>query len=230
METLGSRLRFARSAAGLSQEAVAKQFGISRVSVTQWEADKTSPDRDKLPALAELLGTTMPWLMQGQGEAPPKAGSPAAAGKRNATAFNPEITPGQHLVGMRGLPVYAAAMGGNGHLIVSFDAIDTLKMPAVLENVKGGYGLLIRGESMVPAYWEGDIALVHPHLQPARGFNVVLYHTQPTSGEVEAIVKQLEGWNDRDWTLKQWNPLETFKETRADWPICHRIVGKYDRR
>lgn len=128
------------------------------------------------------------------------------------------------------MPVYAAAEGGDGHIIVSFEQIDEIKRPAELENVKGGYGLLIKGDSMVPALWEGDMALVNPHLRPAREFNHIFYHQAPHGGPVEAIVKQLDAWNDRDWTLTQWNPHTTWKESRQIWPICHRMVGKYDRR
>lgn len=145
--------------------------------------------------------------------------------------FKPDIIPGKDLVGERNFPIYAAAMGGDGHQIVTFDAIDYVKRPAVLENVKNAYGLYIVGESMTPAFEPGDMALVHPHLPPARDKNVVLYHVPPLgSNEAEAIVKRLVRYNDQDWILKQYNPEREFTETRADWPYCHRIVGKYESR
>jgi hypothetical protein len=151
---------------------------------------------------------------------------------RAASGSAPVIIPGPDLVAQNGemLPVYAAARGGDGHIIVSFDEIERVKMPSVLQGVRGGYGLLIEGESMVPAYFPGDTALVHPHLRPSRGFNHVFYHKPPHGGEEEAIVKQLDAFNDREWTLTQWNPKETWKESRQVWQTCHRIVGKYDRR
>jgi SOS-response transcriptional repressor LexA len=71
METLGSRIKHARSLRrGLTQAAVAKHFGIERVSVTQWESDTTRPDPEKIPSLAKLLGTSTDWLITGQGKAP----------------------------------------------------------------------------------------------------------------------------------------------------------------
>lgn len=140
------------------------------------------------------------------------------------------IIPGNELVSARKMPVFAAAMGGDGHIIVSFDQIDEVKRPAELENVKGGYGLLVKGTSMIPAFREGDMALVNPHLPPARERNVILYHTPPDGGDVEAMIKELVNWTDREWHLKQWNPVLEFKEFRQEWPVCHRVVGKYDGR
>ncbi|WP_081784773.1 helix-turn-helix domain-containing protein [Nitratireductor aquibiodomus] len=52
METIGSRIKQARASRGLTQKQVADHFGIQRVSVTQWESDTTTPDVERIPALA----------------------------------------------------------------------------------------------------------------------------------------------------------------------------------
>jgi len=145
-------------------------------------------------------------------------------------SFTPEIVQGSTLVSQhKGLPVYASAMGGNGHQIVTFDAIDWVKTPSILDNVKGGYAIYIVGESMVPAFRPGDMALVNPHLPAQRDTNVVLFHVPPHD-EAECIIKRLVGYNDRDWKLEQYNPFNVFQEPRASWPICHRVVGTYSSR
>lgn len=126
------------------------------------------------------------------------------------------------------LPVYAGAAGGLGKIIVSPDIVDRVDMPAALADVRGAYGIMLGGESMIPEYWEGDIAWVNPNLRPMRGKNHIFYHTPPLGEEAEAIIKRLNGWNDREWDLQQWNPPKQFKEARKIWPICHRVVGKYD--
>lgn len=222
--TLGQRLRQAREAAGLTQDDIASHFNIKRVSVTQWEADTTRPAITKLPELATLLKTEVSWLLEAAGAAP-------AAVAREPKLRASRIIPGDELVGGRDLPIYAAAMGGEGHMIVTFEAIDWVKRPAVLQNVRGGYGILVRGESMIPAYWPGDTALVNPHLQPTRDSDAVFFHTPPKErGDEEAIIKRLVGMNDREWTLEQYRPAKTFSESRVDWPICHRVVGKYNAR
>lgn len=225
MDTLGSRIRYARNNAGLTQQALADALGIQRVNISTWENGITNPETARIPQLAELLGVSESWMLSRSGE-DPQPSNP----KANSRAPRVSITPGPELIGTGKMPIYAAAMGGDGHVIVTFDAVDYVKRPSELENVRGGYGLLIVSESMVPAFRPGDMALVNPHLPPARERNVILYHTPPNGGEVEAIVKQLNGWNDREWHLQQWNPLKEFSEFRLEWPICHRVVGRYDAR
>src|SRR5690606_16677457 len=124
LDTLGERIRYARDAAKLTQMDVAKHFGISRVSVTQWESNTTKPDLDRIGELAALLNTSVEWLLKREGYPPLAVDKPAKKGKPTV------IIPGNDLVGERDMPVYAAAMGGDGHLIVTFDAIDYYKRPA----------------------------------------------------------------------------------------------------
>ncbi|MFG1479165.1 S24 family peptidase [Xanthobacter sp. V4C-4] len=144
-------------------------------------------------------------------------------------SFRPEIVSGAELVGNKDFPIYAAAAGGSGHLIVTFDAIEWVKRPAILEGVPGSYGLLVYGDSMSPAYRHGDMALIHPGLGPAAGRDVVLYD-HPPNGDAEAIIKHLVTWTELEWRLEQYNPPKAWTELRGDWPTCHRVVGKYDRR
>lgn len=237
LDTLGARLRYARNAKNFSQDEVAAQFGIKRNNVSTWESDTTRPDIDRIPVLAAMYETTEAWLLHGQGEAPTRIEDSKQGRKSRKpagidTSPHPVVplVPGNQLLGTGKMPLYTGAMGGDGHVIITFDAIDYVKRPAELENVKGGYGLLIVGESMIPAFWPGDMALVNPHLPPARQKNVILYHTPPHGGDVEAIVKQLNSWNERHWYLQQYNPPREFAEFRHEWPVCHRVVGKYDAR
>jgi phage repressor protein C with HTH and peptisase S24 domain len=157
------------------------------------------------------------------------SGSAQPPAPSRQTAFRPVITPGNELVGARDFPIYAAAQGGDGHVIITFDPIEIVKRPAILEGVRDAYGVLLTGSSMEPAYWPGDMALVHPHLPPARDTDVVLFHLPPNN-EAEAIIKRLTSFNDKEWRLKQYNPATDFAESRVEWSICHRVVGKYNAR
>lgn len=226
MTSIASRIQQRLDELGLSARKASLDSGLSDSFIRNILTGKsTSPRGDTLAKLASALQTTEAWLLRGDGDN-------AAVEPQRTKGFTPTIIPGNQLVSNdKKLPVYAAARGGEGHHIITFDPVDYLKMPAVLQDVKGGYGLLLTGDSMVPAYWPGDMALVNPNLPAARDTDVVLYHTpQFDQGEVEAIIKRLVGVNDRDWTLEQYRPEKTFKESRADWPVCHRVVGKYNAR
>mgnify|MGYP001083384042 CR=1 FL=1 len=79
MDTLGARIRYARKARDLSQQAIADHFGIRRVSVTQWENDQSKPSVDKLPELAKLLEVSEEWLISNKGEAPVRKNTGSAS-------------------------------------------------------------------------------------------------------------------------------------------------------
>ncbi|QOF71446.1 helix-turn-helix transcriptional regulator [Aminobacter sp. SR38] len=225
---LATRIQQRLSELGKSARGASLEAGLSDGFIRNILTGKsTSPRGDTLEKLAIVLGTSEAWLLRGE-----PAEIENSDRRERTKGFSPVIIPGEQLVSNdKKLPVYAAARGGDGHHIVTFDPIDYLKMPAVLQDVKGGYGLLLTGDSMVPAYWPGDTALVNPNLPPARDTDVVLYHTpQFHQGEEEAIIKRLVGVNDREWTLEQYRPERVFKESRADWTVCHRVVGKYNAR
>lgn len=61
--TLGTRIKECRTKARLSQEKVAELVGVSRQAVTKWEADQSAPNTENLFKLAEVLGTTVDFLI-----------------------------------------------------------------------------------------------------------------------------------------------------------------------
>lgn len=63
---IAQRLVDRRKAAGLSQEALAAQLGVSRQAVSKWERSESSPDTDNLIALAALYGVSLDELLYGE--------------------------------------------------------------------------------------------------------------------------------------------------------------------
>lgn len=63
---MAQRLVDRRKAAGLSQEALAAQLGVSRQAVSKWERSESSPDTDNLIALAVLYGVSLDELLYGE--------------------------------------------------------------------------------------------------------------------------------------------------------------------
>ncbi len=228
--SIGSTIMKRRKDLGLSQTQVADAVGISQSTVDRIEKDDFKRPPSALPAIAKFLEIELAELD------PRLAASPLSVvqspRQTQTQGFAPQIIPGSDLVGAKDFPIYAAAEGGNGHLVVSFDAIEVVKRPSILDGVKGAYGLLVYGDSMAPAYRHGDIALIHPGLREGVDEDVVLYDhaMHDEHGEVEAIIKHMVTWTDLEWALEQYNPPREWRELRADWPTCHRVVGKYGRR
>ena len=57
--TLGNRIAHYRKKLGLTQEALAQEFGVTNQAVSKWESDQTCPDIQLLPQLADFFGISM---------------------------------------------------------------------------------------------------------------------------------------------------------------------------
>lgn len=217
-------LRHVLEKTGLRPGGLASQAGIAGSTLTRRlnaEGYKFVLSMPTIKKIEDATGIGFAQFVAGDDDAtaPRTKGQPI-----NYVPGDQVVIPGRRNL----LPVFSGAMGGNGKLIVSSDFVDHMAMPAALAGVQGAYGLIIDGTSMNPEFWEGDVAWINPHLKPARGRNHVFFHNPPGGEDAEAIIKRLNGWNDREWDLEQWNPAMQFKESRKTWPICHRVVGKYE--
>ena len=63
--TIGDRIKQAREAKGLTQQALGKAVGVSRPAVTQWEDGTSEPRSKKLPGIAATLEVDLGWLTHG---------------------------------------------------------------------------------------------------------------------------------------------------------------------
>lgn len=69
--TFGGRLKQARAAAGLSQQALAVKAGTHVQTISDWECERLlKPLTDSISKLAEALDVEFMWLAFGKGEAP----------------------------------------------------------------------------------------------------------------------------------------------------------------
>ena len=64
--TLGERLIQLRAKAGLNQDTLAEQLGVSRQSVSKWENDASVPDLEKLVKLSGVFGVSLDELVKGE--------------------------------------------------------------------------------------------------------------------------------------------------------------------
>jgi transcriptional regulator with XRE-family HTH domain len=72
--SLGDRIRQARKAIKLTQRTLAKDAGISVVSLNRFEMGHRSPKTDVLMKLAALLKCNSQWLVTGEEENVPESG------------------------------------------------------------------------------------------------------------------------------------------------------------
>lgn len=75
--SLGPDLKAWRTAAGLTQDAVAKQLGVSRPTITQWERGTYRPSREHLAKLDQLYGAQGELIRSVEGQSPDGGGESA---------------------------------------------------------------------------------------------------------------------------------------------------------
>lgn len=61
--SLAHNIRTLRRSAGLAQEQLAEQLGVSRQAVSKWESGRSIPDAERLLALAQAFSVSMEALM-----------------------------------------------------------------------------------------------------------------------------------------------------------------------
>ena len=62
--SLGNSLFHARKQAGLSQEAAAEKLGVSRQTISKWEAGQSYPDFQRLVLLSDYFGMSLDELVK----------------------------------------------------------------------------------------------------------------------------------------------------------------------
>ncbi|HDZ81795.1 MAG TPA: XRE family transcriptional regulator [Roseobacter sp.] len=82
--TFGDRVAAARENANMTQAVLAKRIGIKQSTLRAWEDDLSEPRANRLSTLAGILGVSMMWLINGEGEgldAPDEVATHAASMK-----------------------------------------------------------------------------------------------------------------------------------------------------
>lgn len=210
----GDRIKSARLQLGWSQQDLADQVGCSQPAIKKIESGETLRSR-LLPKIARVLDIKLSDID------PDIVLQETAAGT---------LIPGVALVGEADLPVYATSVAvGEADMAISTHAIEYVGMPAPLAKVRGAYGIQVAGETMVPEFWPGDVALIHPHMSVAGGSSYLFFAAEDAS---RATIRHLVRVTAKDWIVRIWNPPGSpeTKLSRAEFPKAHRTVGRFSRR
>jgi SOS-response transcriptional repressor LexA len=206
--TLGTRLRARREAVGLTQEKLAKQCGVSRAAVAQWEAGVTRPGLDNLVRAAKALDVWLSWLTAGDQSLPDGPSPFSSAGARRQIPVIDYVR-----AGLWDAVADPYAPGGG------LDDIAT-----DLELSPKAFALVVRGESMDPEFRDGDKIIIDPEVTPQPGDFVVA----KLDREDEATFKKYRPrGSDKDGA-----PIIELLPINPDWPTLMinaeqpgRIVG-----
>lgn len=204
--------------AGKKPVDIARRLKITESAVSQWFSKDTGPKSVRLSELASFLSTTVDYLIS-----EPEPGQSGPSGP-----------PGPPPSMMRGgdrpdLAVYASAAGGpEGAWVLSSDAIAWIQRDQRLVGVRDAFACYVVGESMFPAYEQGNLLLVNPAVPPGAGDDC-LFVQEASDGARYALVKRLVRFNATSWTVKQWNPDKTFTLPRKEWQRALLVIGKYNR-
>lgn len=210
-----------------SQTEFADIFGVSAQAISQWENGHTEPSRENLEKLCAHDGLNLTWLITGK-EPDNAAEQGDLTQKKAVTGYIEPITMRVEApLGERDLPVYAAVEGGDGDLVVSTEPIDMVPRPWYMGQVKDGYAVIVTGESMVPAYDPGDMAIVNPRLPPMRG-KVHIFTCENENSHFKASIKVLVKSTETAWMVEQYNPPRTYALSKSEWTHARRVVGKYN--
>lgn len=63
MSKFSERLKESRKKAGLTQNEIAEQLGITRPAYTQYETDKTTPNIETASKIADILKISLDYLV-----------------------------------------------------------------------------------------------------------------------------------------------------------------------
>ncbi|PTT49218.1 LexA family protein [Aeromonas sp. HMWF016] len=207
METINDRIAARRRAQKMSQDELARRIGITRVSISKWESGLNQPKGRYLNDLAAALGVTVEWLLTGEGSAPESSGEPRIPGYHN-------VEPAVIYQGKR-IPILSYVQAGNWREMceqaTAFDG-NVEYVSAGGEIGPYGFGLWLRGDSMVPLFKEGDLIIVDPDESPLPGDYVVA-----KNGSNEATFKKYRprGIDESGQEVFELVPLN------EDYPTMH---------
>ena len=208
--SLADNVRKFRKRQNLSQKALADAIGVRQNTIAAIESGDTKRTK-YLPDLARVLQVNIAEL------------EPAVGAGEGFTI------PGSDLGGARDLDLYGSVEAGEGGIVLSNEPVDRIRRPAPLANVRGGYGVIVVGESMVPLLRPGDIALVNPHLPP-KPEDLCLF-TSDREGEFKATIKEFRGQGKDSWKVRRYQPAQRdYALKKKDFPKCQVVVGIYKRR
>lgn len=185
----GKRYAAARARTGLSQRMLAKRLGLTSQAISKWENGESEPGTANARALADLAGVSLEWLLTGkdQNGAAATNVAPFADGRGRLV---PEV--GDTVQG-----VYPAQKRKTAVRFVQ----------TYFPCSEASQALVVSGDSMAPAFIEGDVVVIDPNATPVPGDYVFV-----EVGTVKLFRRYRPQSGAGTYDLVPVNP---------DWPVEH---------
>lgn len=207
--SLGNNIKYARKAAGLTQEDIAREIGVSKQTVQKYESGIiTTISSDKIEIIAKLLRTTPAKLM----------GWEDNTSAQSFKLFSPNVTDD-----VVTFPVLGSIAAGYNEMAIEDWSGETIDVPRSF--LKGRsksdfFVLKVHGDSMYPIYHTDDKVLIlrQTFVERSGDVGAVIY-----DGEC-ATLKRVEIFDDMV-RLSPLNPSYPPKELTGANLEQHHIIG-----
>ena len=193
-----NRMKILLAEHNISAKELADQIGRQAQTLRRYVRHEAEPRLEIAETIAEVLGVGIDEVL----------GAEDAA----VVAFNKT----------RMLPVYGST--DNFNFIDLQEPIDSIETPPSLMNTVAGYAVYVPGETMVPRFNPGEIALVHPG-KPFREGDSVVVQLKPGLTQHTAALKIFQKFTEKSIILGQFATDETLEFQRDEIKIVHKIIG-----
>lgn len=208
-------LKMARERAGLTQKQLAEKVGYSLSVYQNIEDGSSNMSRKMALKVAAVLGVDAEDLLAGADE-------PPSQGKRFGTVGETpdvETIPGQK---WRFAPLLSFAQCGglhNGEMVAWDDGAYTHEGYSVCNPTDPNtFAVILAGDSMMPVFTPGDIAIIYPNSPPRNGGIVLAKLNAENGSGVMCKIYQASGNNV---TLSSYNsaayPPMTYQRQDFEW-------------
>lgn len=227
IKNLGSRIKEAQKAAGITQEKAARELNIALPTLNKYIKGHRVPDAILLSHMAKLFKCDPAWLLTGEGDmtiAGANVSRQLKGVRQTPKPFNDKTTPPDGFILVPHYDVEAAA--GAGTVIHSEQVVDSLAFRAQWIKELGltpdALALIsTRGDSMEPTLHPGDLLLID--LSSAAVCEDAIYAIQ---NDGSLVVKRVQKMFDGSMLIKSDNPAYREQVIEKERLETVRIIGR----
>lgn len=203
---IGQNVAQAREKAGFSQAELAEKIGArSQNTIASIEGGKTRKSKF-MPDIARVLKVRLVDL------------DPFVPEEVTQIVKAQELPAGEPV-----FPIYGLVEGGEGAIVLTNEPIEMIRSPSALAHVRDAYGVIVAGDSMIPAARPGDVVYINPHIPPRPSDLCLFIHN--THGEFRATLKEYCGQTATVWEVRRYQPTQKrIALSKKEWPRCDVVV------